>query len=253
MINRLILYFVFLIGTLFGLLGCASRELKPLNEYVWNYVTNSDQTLSLTVSGTRFINYNDKVSIDKYQNQAKEFAQKAGYTVCPSGYAIRRGINIDYQSEDCAKKSYVNVAAINAGEEPLPSYCTFPIYSLTITCQQKGLDQEKQVSQFEENPNGLIEPATIQKVLFDSLSEFRGCYPQQFDKAGVANKGLVNLIFTIKSSGSVSNARVGSDNGLSKTIIDCITEKLAKIKFPALSNGGSVDVKQSMNFYPKTN
>lgn len=116
--------------------GCASWRgpINLKNDYIWDNQINSDNTMGITVRGTRHIPYDQKKLIEEFQDKAAVFAQKVAYQVCPNGYDIKSSIPVDYQSEDCSKLSYVDIDAINEGKEPLPRYCSFTVYVLNIAC-----------------------------------------------------------------------------------------------------------------------
>lgn len=100
---------------------------------------------------------------------------------------------------------------------------------------------------------GSIDPDSIRRVLLAHLAQFRYCYQSELDQ-GDGNKnfaGLVKLDFTISERGSVTQAQVKSDRGLTSGVTGCVKNVLLGLEFPAPKGGGFVQVNQPMNFYPK--
>lgn len=101
---------------------------------------------------------------------------------------------------------------------------------------------------------GNMDPDAIRRVLLQHLAQFRYCYQSELDEVK-SNKfsGLMNLNFNIDGSGDVSRVDVKSATGINNEVTGCVAEVLRGIQFPAPRGGGLVQVKQPINFYPKSN
>ncbi len=99
---------------------------------------------------------------------------------------------------------------------------------------------------------GSMDPDVIRRILRDNIPFFRACYQKELDKTNAKNvAGTIRLLFTIGSSGHVSRAGVDGQTRLPAKVKGCVVGVLRGIKFPAPMGGGTVDVKQPFNFYPK--
>jgi outer membrane biosynthesis protein TonB len=98
---------------------------------------------------------------------------------------------------------------------------------------------------------GSMDPDVIRRILLDHLAQFRYCYQKELEKTGAELSGMIKLDFTIGASGHVSGAGVDSASGLPNDVKKCVVGVLKGITFPEPMGGGTVDVKQPMNFYPK--
>jgi pSer/pThr/pTyr-binding forkhead associated (FHA) protein/outer membrane biosynthesis protein TonB len=98
---------------------------------------------------------------------------------------------------------------------------------------------------------GSMDPDVIRRILLDHLAQFRYCYQKELEKTGAELSGMIKLDFTIGASGHVSGAGVDSASGLPSDVKKCVVGVLKGITFPEPMGGGTVDVKQPMNFYPK--
>lgn len=242
------------IAALLLMASCAISKpnLKIVKEYVWSEKINPDRSITVGVSGTRHINYHDKDAIKSYQDGAFEFSKQSAYAVCPNGYKINRALRIDYQSEDCSKKSYVNVRAINAGEEPLPSYCTFPVFDLNISCSEgDSATSSQQNLDSQSDFMGNAKPNIIQEKILAKLPQLQDCLSKEIERTELAYKGVAHLYFIIGPNGNVTKSEATSSDALPKPVLDCAANEIKKIKFPAPMGGGTVEVKQPLNFYPK--
>ncbi|MCT4643258.1 MAG: AgmX/PglI C-terminal domain-containing protein [Bacteriovoracaceae bacterium] len=98
---------------------------------------------------------------------------------------------------------------------------------------------------------GSMDPDVIRRILREHLPQFRYCYQKELDKSVGSNiSGTVGLQFTIGASGHVSKAGVKSST-LPSNVRGCVVRVLKGIKFPRPMGGGTVDVNQPFNFYPK--
>jgi TonB family protein len=98
---------------------------------------------------------------------------------------------------------------------------------------------------------GSMDPDIIRKILMDHLPQFRFCYQKELERTGAEMSGVVRLNFNIGASGHVTQAGVDGNSGLPADVNRCVVSVLRGITFPAPLGGGSVEVKQPMNFYPK--
>jgi hypothetical protein len=120
------------------------------------------------------------------------------------------------------------------------------VFSIVLSCSTGG-----QVSQSSKSTNGAINPDIIRKVLINNIPQFRLCYQAELGRvqSGHVSSSL-RLLFTITSNGSVEESAVDQTT-MSYLAKNCIVDALSKIKFPEMIGGGSVEVKQPFNFYPK--
>ena len=99
---------------------------------------------------------------------------------------------------------------------------------------------------------GGMDPDIIRKILRDNIPFFRSCYQKELDRNSSLNvSGKIRLLFTIGASGHVSAAGVDGRTRLPARVKKCVVGVLRGIKFPSPPGGGTVDVKQPFNFYPK--
>lgn len=98
---------------------------------------------------------------------------------------------------------------------------------------------------------GSMDPDVIRKILLDHLPQFRYCYQRELERKGTEMSGVIKLDFTIGASGHVAQAGVDADSGLPGEVKKCVVGVLKGIQFPEPMGGGTVEVKQPMNFYPK--
>lgn len=101
---------------------------------------------------------------------------------------------------------------------------------------------------------GSLDPNVIRQILLDNLSRFRYCYQSELDGNDRPKEisGVISLNFNIGPQGRVQNTRVAGQNSLPGQVRSCVAGVLAGIQFPEPRGGGLVEVKQPMNFYPKT-
>ena len=98
---------------------------------------------------------------------------------------------------------------------------------------------------------GGMDPDIIRKIIQDHIPQFRYCYQKELDVASSEFSGVVKLNFIIASSGRVSRAGVDSVSPLPAKVKGCVVNVLKGIKFPRPMGGGTVEVNQPFNFYPK--
>ena len=98
---------------------------------------------------------------------------------------------------------------------------------------------------------GSMDPDVIRRILLDHLPQFRYCYQKELEKAGAELSGVIKLDFTIGASGHVAGAGAESASGLPSDVKKCVVGVLKGITFPEPMGGGTVEVKQPMNFYSK--
>jgi outer membrane biosynthesis protein TonB len=99
---------------------------------------------------------------------------------------------------------------------------------------------------------GSMDPDVIRRLLMAHLTQFRSCYQNELDRTGNDQvQGAIKLLFTIGASGRVDRAGVESDSALPGGVKGCVVNVLRGIQFPEPQGGGTVEVNQQMNFYPK--
>jgi len=98
---------------------------------------------------------------------------------------------------------------------------------------------------------GSMDPDIIRKILLDHLPQFRYCYQKELERLGSEVSGVVKLNFIIGASGYVSQAGVDGSSPLPVDVKKCVVGVLRGISFPEPNGGGTVEVRQPMNFYPK--
>lgn len=98
---------------------------------------------------------------------------------------------------------------------------------------------------------GSMDPDVIRRILMDNLPKFRYCYQSELERSGADAQGIIRLNFVIGASGHVSQAGVDDSSSLPVPVKRCVVNVLKGIQFPEPRGGGSVEVKQPMNFYPK--
>lgn len=98
---------------------------------------------------------------------------------------------------------------------------------------------------------GSMDPDVIRRILLDHLPQFRYCYQKELERTGAETSGTIKLDFTIGASGHVSQAGVEGASNLPVDVKKCVVSVLKGIAFPEPMGGGTVEVKQPMNFYPK--
>ncbi|MBY0516744.1 MAG: AgmX/PglI C-terminal domain-containing protein [Bacteriovoracaceae bacterium] len=98
---------------------------------------------------------------------------------------------------------------------------------------------------------GSMDPDIIRRILMDNLPKFRFCYQSELERVGSEVQGVIKLNFVIGASGHVSQAGVDNSSNLPGQVKRCVVDVLRGIQFPEPLGGGTVEVKQPMNFYPK--
>jgi outer membrane biosynthesis protein TonB len=98
---------------------------------------------------------------------------------------------------------------------------------------------------------GSMDPDVIRRILMENLPQFRYCYQKELEARGAETSGVIKLNFTIGASGHVSQAGVDGSSSLPGEVKRCVVGVLRGITFPEPMGGGTVEVKQPMNFQPK--
>lgn len=99
---------------------------------------------------------------------------------------------------------------------------------------------------------GSMDPDVIRRILRENIPQFRSCYQRELNRNNSKDiSGSIRLVFTIAASGSVSTAGVDGQTALPANVKRCVVGVLRGIQFPSPLGGGTVDVKQPFNFYPK--
>jgi outer membrane biosynthesis protein TonB len=98
---------------------------------------------------------------------------------------------------------------------------------------------------------GSMDPDVIRRILMDNLPKFRFCYQSELERSGAELQGVIKLNFVIGASGHVAQAGIDDASSLPGQVKKCVVNVLRGIQFPEPRGGGTVEVKQPMNFYPK--
>lgn len=98
---------------------------------------------------------------------------------------------------------------------------------------------------------GSMDPDVIRRRLMEFLPQFRSCYQRELEQRGSEINGTIKLNFVIGSTGHVSRAGIDGSTPLPKDVNVCVVNVLKGITFPEPLGGGTVEVKQPMNFQPK--
>lgn len=98
---------------------------------------------------------------------------------------------------------------------------------------------------------GSMDPDVIRRRLMEFLPQFRSCYQRELETKGSEINGTIRLNFVIGSSGHVSKAGLDGSTPLPRDVSACVINVLRGIVFPEPLGGGTVEVKQPMNFQPK--
>lgn len=99
---------------------------------------------------------------------------------------------------------------------------------------------------------GSMDPDVIRRILREHIPQFRSCYQKELNRNRSQDiSGTIRLVFTIGASGAVSRAGVDGRTRLPGNVKGCVVNVLRGIQFPSPMGGGTVDVKQPFNFYPK--
>ncbi len=100
---------------------------------------------------------------------------------------------------------------------------------------------------------GSMDPELLRKILREYIPQFRHCYQQELIKNSEKIKGVIDLNFSINSSGKVGKMDIrAKDARFSRNGIDCMGQVLSIIEFPKPKGGGVVDVRQPLNFFAET-
>lgn len=97
---------------------------------------------------------------------------------------------------------------------------------------------------------GAMDPDIIRRILREHIPQFRYCYQKELEKASREFSGVIPMVFTIGASGSVTRAGLAQATRIPAKVKTCVINVLRGISFPEPLGGGTVEVKQPMNFYP---
>jgi hypothetical protein len=98
---------------------------------------------------------------------------------------------------------------------------------------------------------GSMDPDLIRRRLMEFLPQFRSCYQKELEAKGSEINGTIKLNFVIGASGNVAKAGIDGSTPLPSDVSGCVVNVLRGITFPEPMGGGTVEVKQPMNFQPK--
>ncbi len=101
---------------------------------------------------------------------------------------------------------------------------------------------------------GSMDPNVIRRILMEHLAQFRYCYQSELDSTEKPKdvSGVIQLNFNIGLRGEVQRVNIGGGTAITPKVKGCVGDILRDITFPAPKGGGIVEVKQPMNFYPKS-
>lgn len=101
---------------------------------------------------------------------------------------------------------------------------------------------------------GNMDPDVIRKILMGHLAQFRYCYQSELERTNSDKiNGLLNLNFEIGPMGDPGQVQVNGASAINSHVKGCVAGVLRGISFPAPRGGGTVEVRQPINFYPKYN
>jgi len=151
-------------------------------------------------------------------------------------------INSNFNSSNIGKANS-KIARFAAGE----------VTSKNTGTGTQGLSNKKGSSTEYLNANtkvlGAIDPELVRKLMRERISEFRHCYQREL----IANTnavGVFDLEFQINANGKGTNVKVKKvGGGFTSNAINCLAKVVSFIRFPKPKGGGTVDIKQPMNFY----
>jgi hypothetical protein len=96
---------------------------------------------------------------------------------------------------------------------------------------------------------GSMDPDLIRKILKKYLPQFKFCYQQELTFGKRKKGGTVDLKFSINPFGKVNNILIGfKKKDFSSKGVGCMKKVLSMIPFPKPKGGGSVRVRQPLNF-----
>lgn len=100
---------------------------------------------------------------------------------------------------------------------------------------------------------GSMDPELLRAILREYIPQFRHCYQQELTSNSEKIKGVIDLNFTISSTGKVVKHDIkAKDARFSQKGINCMGQVLSIIDFPKPKGGGVVDVRQPLNFFAET-
>jgi Inner membrane component of T3SS, cytoplasmic domain len=100
---------------------------------------------------------------------------------------------------------------------------------------------------------GSMDPELLRKILREYIPQFRHCYQQELIGNSEKIKGVIDLNFTISSTGKVGKYQIkAKDAQFSQKGVGCMGQVLGLIEFPKPKGGGVVDVRQPLNFFAET-
>ena len=96
---------------------------------------------------------------------------------------------------------------------------------------------------------GSMDPDEVREILDEYIPLFRHCYDQELERQDSKIKGTMNLDFIIGASGRVTRATIKVKNmKFSPVGKKCVKNVLKGIRFPKPKGGGTVQIKQPLNF-----
>lgn len=96
---------------------------------------------------------------------------------------------------------------------------------------------------------GAIDPELLRKILREYLPQFRHCYQKELRRSEGA-EGVLDLNFNINKNGKAFRVAIKSKKSqFSRNGVNCMAGVLRIINFPKPKGGGTVSVRQPLNFF----
>lgn len=97
---------------------------------------------------------------------------------------------------------------------------------------------------------GSIDPDAIEAALRAHMDEFRLCYEKEINTETGKIAGKVIPVWTIGSSGRVTNAGIYSTTLKNENVSNCVVRVIKRIQFPIPQGAGNVEVRYPFAFAP---
>lgn len=95
----------------------------------------------------------------------------------------------------------------------------------------------------------------IRYGLMSKRDEFRSCFLESESYKGMhaPTEGIIKVGFTIDKDGKSTKEKIVESTFKDPNLHACILGILRLIQYPQPKDGGSIEVKQPINFYPRMN
>lgn len=183
----------------------------------------------LAIQTANTSNADRSLRLDKPQVNVQVAEAEIGASFSSTGLGIRSGKET---------KSVAMLGGISGS-----SYQSGALSSKVTAGDGKGI----QLVRKEVEIRGGLDPAIIQQIIEERLSEVRYCYENALlSKANLSGK--ISTSWTIQADGSVTNLVSNSEDLSERTLHDCIKDRIARWRFPQPKGGGVVHVKYPFVF-----